>query len=98
MVKGKVSDAALDALARVTATASLRGAASYLQLNNVDVTDFAAASQVIREETEARLDEALRDAKAALEIGMVQVAEATFRASMLEAGIAAGKRIQQGKL
>jgi hypothetical protein len=93
-----VTDSAVDALGTIAATTGMRAAADYLRLNGVTVADFQAATNVIREEIKAALDGALRDAKAALDANMRLAAEASFRASMAEAGIKAGRRIQSMQL
>lgn len=86
---------ALDQLAQVAATASMRAAADYLRLNKVSVTDFQAATEIIREEVNAAIGPALDDAQKAIEANMGPLIECTFRASMVQAGIKAGKRIQK---
>ena len=86
---------AIDQLAVIAADAGMRAAADYLRLNNVAVTDFQAATEIIREEIRKAVEPALDDAKKALEANMGLIAETTFRASMVEAGIKAGKRIQK---
>lgn len=90
-----MDDMTLNALATAAAEAAMRAAADYLRLNKVRVTDFPAATDVIREEIKKSLDEALGDAKAALDVNMGLAAVATFRASMAQAGIRAGKRIEK---
>lgn len=85
----------LDQLAAIAADAGMRAAADYLRLNSVAVTDFQGATEVIREELRKAVGPALDDAKKALEANMGLIAETTFRASMVEAGIKAGRRIQQ---
>lgn len=84
----------IDTLATIAATTAMRATADYMRLNQVHVSDFQAATDVIREEIHATLGEALSDAKKALEAGMDRIAEATFKASMVQAGINAGKRIE----
>lgn len=88
-------DTGLDQLATIAADAGMRAAADYVRLSSVTVTDFQGATEIIREEIRKAVGPALDDAKKALEANTGRMAECTFRASMVEAGIKAGKRIQQ---
>jgi hypothetical protein len=77
-------------LADVAIKAATAGAIEYIKTHNLKV-DFAFLSESLRAMTKARLPEALHDAKAALDANMGQIAEQTFLASMVLAGVEAAK-------
>ncbi len=67
---------------------AMRGAAEYLRLHKLQAEDVALAV-CVRSWIKIKLPGALHDAKQALDCNMGQVAEATFAASMVQAGIEA---------
>lgn len=81
----------IDDLGTLAAEVAMRSAAEYVRVNNLRVHDYDAAAECIRAHCKARLSDALRDAKEALDCGMMQVAQATFKATMALAGIEAAK-------
>jgi len=81
----------IDALVGIAADAASRAAADFIRLNGLKVPDYDVASQCLRAEVKLALPQALQDAKEAMECHMSHVAQATFRASMAEAGIKAAK-------
>ena len=81
----------IDNLGTIAAEVAMRAAAEYVRANNLKVVDYQAATECLRSCIKNRLASALDDAKAALDVGMGQAAEATFRASMALAGIEATK-------
>jgi len=78
-------------LADVAVKAATQGAVEYIKANNLKV-DFANLSESLRTMVMIRLPAALHDAKEALDAGMDQVANQTFLASMVLAGIDAAKK------
>jgi len=62
----------------------------YLDRHNLAATP-EALSATLRSWVKSNLAEALRDAKDALDANMLQAAEITFKASMVQAGIEAAK-------
>ena len=66
----------------VAANLTMNASADYIHRNNLTVTDYKVAADVIRD-----------FCKEALETGMGQIAEATFQASMRMAGIEAAKKL-----
>lgn len=76
----------IDAACRIAA----KGAMEYLRVNHLTADNDALAA-CLKSWVKAKWDEAMRDAKEALEANMGQVAESTFAASMLQAGIEAAK-------
>lgn len=68
----------------------LRGAAEYLRAHNL-AADKEALSACCSSWAKLKLPEALADYKAAMECHMEQVGEATFKATMFQAGIEAAK-------
>jgi hypothetical protein len=79
-----------DRLADVAVEIAARAAVAYLRQHNIDA-DPRALEATLKSWVKIKLPEALRDAKQALEAGMGQAAEATFKASMALAGIEAAK-------
>lgn len=82
--------ATIDSLGRLAADAAMRAAVEYIHVHNLQA-DTAALLECIRSWCRIKLPEALKDAKEALECGMGQIAEATFLATMRQAGIEAAK-------
>jgi hypothetical protein len=74
----------------VAIKAATQGAIEHIKANSLKV-DFATLSESLRSMTKIRMPAALHDAKAALDAGMGSVAEQTFLASMVLAGIEAAK-------
>lgn len=87
-----MSEQAMNNLARIAADMAMRGAADYIKLNGLKVADYEVATEIIRAEIKLGIDEALADAKKALDANMGRIAESTFRASMLAIGIRAAKQ------
>lgn len=81
----------VDRLGTIAADVAMRAAAEYIRINNLKVLDYDAATECLRSYCKSRLPMALKDAKDALDCGMGQVAEATFKATMAMAGIEAAK-------
>lgn len=81
---------AIEEVGRIGAETAMRAAAEYLRAHSLQA-DTRALCECIRSWIKIKLPEALRDAKEALDAGMGQVAETTFRASMALAGIEAAK-------
>ena len=76
-------------LATVYAQVMMTGAVVYCEQHNIPI-NAEHLSQCLKAHKET-IRGALRDAKEALDAGMDQVADATFRASAAQAGIAAAK-------
>ena len=92
------SDAVITALGRSAVEIAANAAADYLR--NKKVTgrsgiDTQKLLDIIRAQVKSHLDEALNDAKDALDANMSQVATATFKASMIQAGLAAAKEYEK---
>lgn len=81
----------IDNLGTIAAETAMQAAAHYVRHNNLKVLDYDAATACIRSWCKIKLPQALKDAKAAFECGMTKIAEATFKATMAEAGIEAAK-------
>jgi hypothetical protein len=79
-------------LGEAAVKAAIHGAKSYLLANNLDADNDALAEAILRH-VDAKMDDAMADVKAALDCHMYQVAEATFRATMIQAGIDAAKEV-----
>ncbi len=77
-------------LANVATKAALTGAREYLKAHQLKA-DPADLTERLRSWVEKMLPQALQDAKEAREAGMADVAEQTFLASMMLAGIGAAK-------
>jgi hypothetical protein len=79
------------AVARMCERAAVRGAQQYLAAHHLKA-DSAALSACIMSWIKAKLPEAVNDAMDAFKIpGMEKIAEATFAATMVQAGIEAAK-------
>lgn len=87
-----MTDQSIEQLGRIAADTAMRAAADYVRLHGIRVEDYDQATQVLRAEIKASLDDALGEAKQALDAGMGRVAEATFRSNMAAAGIRAAKQ------
>jgi hypothetical protein len=87
-----MTDQQLDRFASISANHAMTAAAEYIRRNGLTVGDYEVACTVLRQEVKAVLNEALEDAKVAVDAGMVSMAETTFLASMRIAGIAAAKQ------
>lgn len=83
----------IDRLGTAAAETAMRAAADYLRPRAKLTTDadLDRAASLIRNHAKAAVGPALDDARAAIDCGMVQVAETTFLATMAAAGIAAAK-------
>lgn len=77
-------------LAQVASQIVIRAALEYLRARRLQA-DPESLAECCKSWTKIQLPGALADAKAALDANMGQVAEATFRASMVLAGIEAAK-------
>lgn len=80
----------MESLMSVAAQIVAEGAAEYLRKNNLRADPSALAS-CCKSWCAIKLPEALRDAKEAMECGMDRVANQTFAATMVLAGIEAAK-------
>jgi hypothetical protein len=80
-----------DQLGTIAAETAMRAAAEYVRTNGLKVLDYDAATACLRSYCKVYLPSALADAKSALDCGMGQVAETTFKATMALAGIEAAK-------
>lgn len=87
-----MSEQQMDELVRIAADTAMRAAADYCRLNQIEVKDFDAATQILRAEVKIAIDEAIGDANKAAKCGMDKIAVTTFRASMMQAGIRAAKQ------
>jgi hypothetical protein len=89
-----MTNPSLDSLATFACNAAAYGARDYIQARGLrpDV-DFsvAALSEALKRHTKAVMDEALADAKEALDCGMSALALTTLNASFKLAGIEAAK-------
>ncbi|MBC8868618.1 MAG: hypothetical protein H8E44_04340 [Planctomycetes bacterium] len=81
----------VDQLGTIAAKVAMRAAAEYVRVNDLKVLDYEAATACLKTWCKIKLPQALADAKAAIECNMHQIAEATFKATMAEAGIEAAK-------
>ena len=91
---GDTMTAAAEQLGQEAADIAIRGALRYLQRHGrLDLATANKLEEPLRRCVKAAIPVALADAKAALDCGMVAVARATFAATMLQAGIAAGKEV-----
>ncbi len=81
----------IESLGTIAAELAMKAAAEYIRDNKLKVLDYNAATECLRSYCKSWLPMALEDAKQAFECGMTQVAEATFRATMAQAGIEAAK-------
>ena len=86
------SDSATDALGTQAANVAMRAAALYIRQHSLTV-DIDALISALRRHCAATLPVALADAKQAIDCGMSAAAEATFKASFANAGIAAAKEV-----
>ena len=78
------------ALAEAAMKIATRGAVAYLDKNHLQA-DASALAECLRSWVKIQMPQALKDAKEALAVGMGQVAEQTFAASMVLAGVEAAK-------
>jgi hypothetical protein len=81
----------IDAVGAVAANAAMRSAADYFRIQRVTVTDFGRATDLIKAHCKLAVSAALDDSRDAIECGMTDIAVATFRATFIQAGIAAAK-------
>jgi hypothetical protein len=81
----------IDSLGTIAANVAMKAAAEYIRANNLKVLDYEAATECLKSYCKTRLPIALQEAKEALDCGMTQVAEMTFKATMAQAGIEAAK-------
>jgi len=77
-------------IAEAACAIAKRGAAEYLARHDFTADPEALAAS-LRTWVKAKLSEALADAKQALDCGMGQAAQATFAATMVNAGVEAAK-------
>ena len=80
----------IEALGQIAVETATRAALEYLRAHDQEA-DSGALAECLRSWSKAKLAEALHDAREAIGAGMGQVAEATFRASMAQAGIEAAQ-------
>ena len=79
-----------DGLAKAATLCTVSGAANYLRVHKLQA-DNDLLAECLKRHLQSALPKALADAKEALECGMDAVAEETFKASMVLAGINAAK-------
>lgn len=79
-----------ESLAQVAANIVVKAAVTYLQVHHL-TADQAALAECCKSWTRIKLPEAIRDAKEAMDCHMHQAAEATFKASLIQAGIEAAR-------
>lgn len=84
----------VDTLGQMAAKVATDAALTYLERHKaLTLVNCDALSEHLRRCCRAALPQALADAKAALDCGMREAAIATFKASMVIAGIAAAKTV-----
>ena len=81
----------MDRLTEAAITIAARSASVYLERHNLKAESPESLAESLWAMVKIRLPEALRDAKEALDCHMDKAAEATFAATMAEAGIEAAK-------
>jgi len=81
----------LDTLGEVAVNMAAVAARTYYRANGLTYDSMDHFCSVIKTEVVAHLEKALADAKDALDANMPQIAEATFKAEMMLAGIATAK-------
>ncbi len=89
-MKANPAETAMRELVTLASRAATRGAQEYLRAHGL-TADERALAECLKTWVRLKLPEALADAKAALDCHMTQVAQATFTASMVQAGIQAAK-------
>lgn len=72
------------------AVIAVRGAQEYLHVHNLQC-DTSRLAECVSRHCQLQLKQALANAKVAFDCGMEQVGMATFKASMIQAGIDAAK-------
>ena len=87
-----MTDQSVVALGNAVVACVLAGGREYLRTHNL-TADADALAAACRSWAKIKLPEALRDAKEAMDCGMSQVAEQTFKATMFQAGIEAAKEV-----
>ncbi len=88
----KTSNETIERLAAASIAIAVKGAQKWLEAKKLTAPPVLLAA-AIQERVKAGLDEALADAKAALDCGMGRAAEQTFTASMVLAGMAAAEQV-----
>ena len=88
--KAMSANGSVDTLGQIAVETATRAALEFLRAHDQEA-DNAALAECLRSWCKAKLPGALHDAREAIEAGIGQVAEATFRASMAQAGIEAAK-------
>lgn len=83
----------IDRLGTMAAEAAMRAAAEYIRGRRVPITDelVGKLTEILRAGLRAGLDDAMADAREAIDAGMGHAADATFMASMRLIGIRAAK-------
>lgn len=81
----------INQLGTVAAEVMMRAFADYARSHAITITDYDAACELLRSRVRVYLPIALADAKEAMDCGMTQVAEATFKATLMQAGIEAAQ-------
>lgn len=77
----------------MAAEVAMKAFADFVRFHSIKITDFQRASEILRVHVKAAVEPALAEAKAAFACNMGHLADATFRASMMQAGIAAAKEL-----
>lgn len=85
----KLEQVAFD-MAQVAQRIALRGATEYLNAHKLTASN-EALSACVHSWVKIKFPEAMEDARQAIDCGMVQVAQTTFAATLIQAGIEAAK-------
>lgn len=91
-----MTDKQIDTLGTKAAEAAMKGAADYIKAHGLrDGMDLDRVTVLIRVTAKAALPQALADAKDAMDANLYAVAQQTFMASMVLAGVQAVKDYQK---
>jgi hypothetical protein len=89
-----------DQLALTAAKIMMRACADYVRANDIQNPDLDALTAALKARGGKALEQALADAKEAADLGMTQVAQDTFTATLVLAGIEAAQSVypkQEGR-
>lgn len=86
-----MKDHELFELAQAAMRIARHGATHYCHAQNVKIQSPTMLEERLRERVKCGLEEALNDAKEAIDCGMTQIAIATFNATIINCAIAAVK-------
>lgn len=85
-----VSNATINGLSDIAIRCAVKGAQEFATQRGITLSSDTLLES-LRAEVKAAIDPAMDDAKAAFDLGMNQIGEATFAATMFQAGIRAVK-------